>query len=121
MPLAPATAPNAVEADQPVVYVFGDPRNAILSVFERRLSRTVQHGFTGETDAKAISDFVLRHAANLTVDAAPMDESWDLPRYLEHGFDLLRLEEHFDYWFYGDLPYSVLFVRYETLRRMPLP
>src|SRR5690606_25182383 len=51
------------------------------------------------------------------VDVQPMDDSWDLDRFLQGGFDLLRLEEHFDYWAYGDTPYPVLFVRYETFAK----
>ena len=46
-----------------------------------------------------------------------MTEAWDLETYLDHGVDLFRLQEHFDFWRYADGEYPILFVRYETLDR----
>lgn len=101
--------------DQHFIYVFGDPRDSILSLFNRRIARTELHGFTqaaGGSDRRA-DDFVQRHGANMQIDASLIDPEWDLEAYLDNGVDLLRLEEHFDFWYFGDQPYPVIFVRYE--------
>lgn len=103
-PLAPAPG-------QQFVYVFGDPRNVVPWLFRRRLSLSQRPG----ADCVSGRSFVLRRAAKLEVDVEPMDADWDLPRYFKQGFDLFRLEEHFDYWYYGDLSYPMLFVRFKNL------
>jgi len=107
--------PLRASQSQRFIYVLGDPRDSVLSLFNRRIARTELHGFAPAPGAanRRADDFVQRHGANLQVDASLIDPQWDLEAYLDNGCDLLRLEEHFDFWFYGDQPYPVVFVRYE--------
>lgn len=109
--------PPRANENQRFIYVFGDPRDAVLSLFNRRIARTQLHGFTPAPGAanRRADNFVQRHGANLQAEASLIDPEWDLEAYLDNGCDLLRLEEHFDFWFYGDQPYPVSFVRYEHL------
>jgi hypothetical protein len=99
-----------------VLYVFGDPRNTILSFFSRRESLTHLHGMD---DISATSfrpgrrDWCLAALQQLESSPEAMDETWDLQTYLANGVDLFRLEEHFDTWLYSPLPYKVFFLRYE--------
>ncbi|WP_420434322.1 hypothetical protein [Hyphobacterium sp.] len=111
--LPPPAAFNA----QKFIYLFGDPRNIVLSLFNRRFGKSNRHGFTPKGDRAGRQDpeFVRKHALNMQTDPSLIDASWDLQAYLENGRDLLRLEEHFDSWFHGDQPYPVVFARYESL------
>lgn len=103
--------------DQRFLYVAGDPRNTVLSLFNRRHGRTELHGFAPQPGrgGQPKDEFVKLHARNMQTDAYLIDPSWDLKAYLDNGADLLRLEEHFDFWFYGNQRYPVVFLRYETL------
>jgi len=108
--------PSAFEA-QKFIYVFGDPRNIILSLFNRRFGKSSRHGFQPSADRMDREDpeFVRKHAVNMQADPSIIDPAWDLKTYLAQGLDFLRLEEHFDSWFHGDQPYPVMFARYESL------
>ena len=97
-----------------VIYMFGDPRNALISFFNRRIFNTELHGFhahRGNPDKY----WVVKHAKNIGVNSHLIDPEWDLLAYLRNGRDLLGLEEHFLNWFEGRYTYPVLFVRYETM------
>lgn len=109
--------PPAAFKSQKFIYVFGDPRNIVLSLFNRRFGKSDRHGFTPKGDRVNRQDpeFVRKHAVNMQTDPALIDPAWDLEAYLNRGRDFLRLEEHFDAWFYGDQDYPVVFVRYESL------
>ena len=109
--------PPRVGAADRLVYVFGDPREAVLSIFNRRIARHERHGFEPDGSTLGRADFAICHAINLEADPRPMTEAWDLETYLDHGVDLFRLQEHFDFWRYADGEYPILFVRYETLDR----
>ena len=83
-----------------VVYLVGDPINAVISLFSRNFARFA--------------------CSRLTCDKLSRDsfnESWELRDYLEHGKDLFQLEEHFDNWVncQSTLPYPILVVKYEQL------
>ncbi|MEM7705944.1 MAG: hypothetical protein AAF358_10355 [Pseudomonadota bacterium] len=106
---------------QCAVYVFGDPCNAVLSFFSRRIQRHARHGMTWshaetpEETKPGDSDWVIRHMSNLQVPPGPLNETWGLREFLSQPHDLFRLEEHLDSWLYADAPYPVVFLRYETL------
>jgi hypothetical protein len=107
---------------QKIIYIYGDPRNTIVSFFQRRDSLTSMHGFTNriysevnEAKIPLHPEWVVKALRNLECDPGPLTLDWDLAKFLENGMDLFRLEEHFDNWLYSSLPYSVIFCRYETL------
>lgn len=88
---------------QKFIYVFSDPRNLALSLFNQRpgqLSRP---------------DIAPAASARPPADPAAIDPSGDLKACLKQGRDPFHLEEHFDNWVQTGQPYPVLFVRYETL------
>jgi hypothetical protein len=92
-------AADAVPAGFRVVYPFGDPRNAVLSVFRR--------GFQGG------------HYRGMRLRKPPREAErrlTDLEHFLDGGVDEFEIEDHFDRWFEtGARAYPVLFVRYEEL------
>lgn len=98
-----------------VVYLHGDPRNAVVSFFGRRTGRHERHGFDGKAGNPS-PDWPLRHCRNLGGDWQALSADWDLGRFLDHGRDLFRLEEHYRNWREGPLPWPVLFVRFEEHR-----
>lgn len=114
--------PVKIQKGQKILYVFGDPRNAIISFFQRRTSLTRLHGFVDrspqrQANAKASHQkgWVKKALYNLETDSGPLNENWDLGAFLNHGLDLFRLEEHFDNWAFSLLPYQVVFCRYESI------
>ncbi|MEO1361437.1 MAG: hypothetical protein AAFU81_13945 [Pseudomonadota bacterium] len=101
---------------QTAVYVFGDPRNAVISFFGQRLRRHSRHGMgAAQETGPGRADWVVQHMFNIEVPTGPLDESWDIARFLSQSHDLFRLEEHLDGWLYADAAYPVTFLRYETL------
>lgn len=109
--------PAGVSDGRRLVYVFGDPREAVLSIFNRRDARHERHGFEPTPSREGRQDFAVCHATNLEVDPRPMTPEWGLGDFLAQGMDLFRLEEHFDFWRYADADYPILFLRYESLGR----
>lgn len=105
------------------IYLFSDPRDAMVSFFNRRIRRHERHNFQGDptvnqADAARFSkDWVCRHLVNIGGDAQAVDPTWNLADYFAHTrVDAFRLEAHFCNWLaVSDIP--VLFVRYETLWR----
>jgi hypothetical protein len=92
-------APDAVPPEFRVVYPFGDPRNAVVSVFRREFQGGHYRGMR------------LRK---------PMPEAehhlTDLEHFLEGNVDEFEIEDHFDQWFDARArTYPVLFLRYEAL------
>jgi hypothetical protein len=111
--------PVRVRQGERFIYVFGDPRNILLSIFNRRQARHERHGFQ---DLNAVRDepapdFAMRHARNLQVFVETMTADWDLAEYLAQQQDVFRFEEHFDFWLSTDADFEVVFVRYETLQK----
>jgi hypothetical protein len=101
-----------------VIYVFGDPRNTIVSFFERRNGFTANHGFanklgTMDPAPPGNSGWCMTALSNLQADGEAMDEGWGLEEYLRYGVDLFRLQEHFNMWLHSPLPYPVFFLKYE--------
>jgi hypothetical protein len=95
MPPDPASVPEGFR----VVYLYGDPRNAVLSIFRRE----AQYGhYRGMRLADPPADSGARLAS---IDA-----------FLEGGVDEFQLEDHFERWWgNGSASVPVLFVEYEQL------
>mgnify|MGYP006273617889 CR=1 FL=1 len=102
------------------VYLFSDPRNAVLSFFRRRERKHSNHGFSDAESGRRewpVSNlgWVRRHLENLGGDKAALNESWGLEDYLDHcDHDVFGLEAHLDAWL-AEREREVLFVRFETL------
>ena len=92
-------ASDAVPPGFRVVYPFGDPRNAVVSVFRR--------GFQGG------------HYRGMRLrkpGAEAEGHLTDLAHFLDGGVDEFEVEEHFERWFNRDVrPYPVMFLRLEEL------
>lgn len=110
--------PTTLSRGEKCVYVFGDPRNVAISIFNRRRVRHEGHGFdpVNPVREQPAPNFAILHASHLQSFPGDMTEDWDLVKFLHHRVDAFRLEEHFDFWLSADAPYEVVFVRYETLR-----
>ena len=81
-----------------VVYLLGDPRDAVLSVFRRSLQVGHYRGLRdGEPDEAA--------AARLA----------DVATFLDAGVDDFELADHLDRWWDHPSGYPVLFVRFDRL------
>ena len=92
-------APDSVPPGFRVVYNFGDPRNAVESVFRRGF----QGGHYRGMRLRKPTPEAERHLT-------------DLDHFLDAGVDEFELEDHFEQWFDRDArPYPVLFLRYEQL------
>jgi len=78
------TPPKTFGTNTKVVYLYGDPYNAILSYFRRRKQNYIT--------------WTIRHCENIRGDYKKMNVNWDVKDYLKNGEDLFKLEEHFDNW-----------------------
>jgi hypothetical protein len=97
-----------------MIYMFGDPYNAVISFFKRRMKKTRSHGFnTREGNGDLL--WAVKHCQNIGGEYERMNPEWDVEAYLDNGEDLLKMEEHFDNWVNAKTDYPVLFVRYETM------
>ncbi|MCF6430632.1 MULTISPECIES: hypothetical protein [unclassified Leisingera] len=102
------------------VYLFSDPRDSVISFFQRRLTKHSNHGFASQDGPRqewevAERDWVLRHLRNLGGNGDAVSGDWGLEEYLEYSReDVFRMEEHFCNWLAATTR-EVLFVRYETL------
>jgi hypothetical protein len=90
--------PQDVPTGFRVVYLCGDPRNAVLS-FRRRWSLEATYGFL--------------HLQQPPEETSPRLAS--LEAFLEAGVDELQLEDHLERWLRREPGYPVLFVRFESL------
>ncbi len=107
--------PKIISANTRILYMFGDPRDAVVSFFDRRKSKHDRHGFNTKIIDKPNIHWVLQHCDNIESQAFDMDETWDLHKFLGNGLDYFKLEEHFDNWFYSNMDYNIVFVRYENI------
>ena len=108
--------PHGLQRHHRIVYIFCDPRDAIVSFFQRRVSRHERHGFLPSRKRTEFSAEWTREAArNLELDPSVIDSSWDLETFVLGGVDLFRLEDHFDRWVSYAQEIPVTFVKYETL------
>jgi hypothetical protein len=91
--------PTIVPPGFRVVYLYGDPRNAVLSIFRR---------------GRQLSHYRGMRLANPSSEAQARLSS--LESFVRAGIDYYELEDHFEQW-WGRSSHSfpVLFVRYELL------
>jgi hypothetical protein len=90
--------PQSVPAGFRVVYLCGDPRDAVLSL-HRRMGLENTYGFL--------------HLQQAPEETRPRLAT--LEGFLEAGVDELQLEDHFERWLLHEPGYPVLFVRLESL------
>jgi len=83
-----------------VIYIFGNPMNAVISFFRRTARKKY---------------WMYYHCKHLEVDHELFSLNWSLEDFLKNGKDLFRLEEHFDNWLHSHVCYPILFVKYETM------
>jgi hypothetical protein len=85
------------------VYLFGNPMDAVLSVFRR--------------------DYQSWHVRNMNSheeDWAGWDDDWDLEDFLSQGYDYFHMDRHFTNWTQADRDYPILLLRFDALwERMP--
>lgn len=81
-----------------VIYVVGDPRNAVLSIFRRKYQVSHYQWLNSEVASEEIT-------ARLT----------SLETFLDGGVDLFGLADHLDHWCNHPPGYDVLMTRYEHL------
>lgn len=106
--------PKHVLDGRTMIYIFGDPYNAVVSFFKRRTKKTRSHGFnTREGDGDVF--WAVNHCRNIGGEHEKMNPQWDLAAYLDNGVELFRIEEHFHNWVNAITTYPILFVRYETM------
>jgi hypothetical protein len=106
------TPPASVPRSQRVVYLLGDPWNAVISFFGRRGGRHERHGFDGRGGGP-VPHWAQKHCRNIGGDWRALSPEWDLAAFLAGGRDLFRLEDHYANWRTATLPYPILFVRFE--------
>jgi hypothetical protein len=109
--------PLRVNEGQRIIYMFGDPRDAIVSFFQRRISRHERHGFDNfsRTKESPALDWPLKALRHIEADTSGFSIEWDLAEYLAQERDYFRLEEHLDFWLGAKRNYDIVFVKYETL------
>jgi hypothetical protein len=83
------------------VYLFSDPRNAVVSIFRRG----IQHFHLSR-----LSDAVGGWGV-----ATRDPESWPLSTFLDHGVDLFDMETQYDNWTNADRDYPIMILRFEAL------
>ncbi|MDQ1511971.1 MAG: hypothetical protein QOG50_3815 [Actinomycetota bacterium] len=92
-------APGAVPAGFRVLYPFGDPRNAVVSVFRRGFQGGHYRGMRLRKPTPEVDDRLAT-----------------LEQFLAAGVDDFEMEDHFDHWYAsGARDYPVLFLRFEDL------
>jgi hypothetical protein len=99
------------------VYVFGDPRNTVISFFQRRISRHTKHGFSPPKDSNIpMPAFVQWAINNLESTHPPIPQNWDFDTYIENGApDIFQLENHFDTWFSRRDRLDIKFISYDAI------
>lgn len=101
MRVPPGTTGNPwylVPDDYRAVYLFGNPMDAVVSLFRR--------------------GYQLENAKRIGGDWENWDPSWELLDYLRNGEDLYHLEDHFHQWVKCPREgrgYPILVVRYESI------
>lgn len=78
------------------VYVFGNPMNAVLSVFRR--------------------DYQRWHIRNMREDVSePASPDWGLEEFLQESEDPFRMGKHFREWTHADRSYPILYLNFDAL------
>jgi hypothetical protein len=107
--------PKTIDVKSKVVYLFGDPMNAVISFFNRRNYLHSRHGYASQSMRESRKDWAYQHCRKIQGDCSRFSAEWDLEDFLSHGEDLFKLEEHFDNWVNANVDYPILTIRYETL------
>lgn len=92
--------PPIKNSNQKIIYVFGDPVMATLSLFRRR------YHYTQSRQNNAFHDTFLPYRI-------PLESS--LEEYINIGIDRLSLERHFENWYHKYRLYEVFFIHYEHI------
>jgi hypothetical protein len=78
------------------VYLFGNPMNAVLSVFRR--------------------DYQRWHVRNMREDVTePWSRDWDLNAFLQQSEDPFHMAKHFRTWTQTDRSYPILCLKFDAL------
>jgi len=81
-----------------VVYVFGNPMDAVLSVFRRGYQKW--------------------HIDNMREDInGPADDAWQLDDFLQESKDPFRMAQHFRTWKEANRSYPILYLKFDALWR----
>jgi hypothetical protein len=108
--------PSGVGENQRFIYVFGDPRNTVISFFQRKLSRHGGHGFEwSEKHLQPYRQWTTLAVKNLEAEPVGLTPEWELADMLGREVDAFQFEDHFRRWlsYAGELP--VTFLRYESM------
>ena len=84
-----------VRSDFRAVYLFDDPRNAVLSVFRR-----------------GYQDW---HIRNMNGNLDEWEEGYTIDDFLSNGDDLFRMEDQFEDWVHARRSFPILFIRFNEL------
>jgi hypothetical protein len=109
------TPPKEIPDGTRVVYIFGDPLNAVISFFNRRFYLHSGHGYIAQPTRTSRTDWAYEHCKKIQGDFSRFSSEWDLEDYLSQGEDLFGLEEHFDNWITAQVDYHIMLIRHETL------
>ena len=90
--------PVSQNKDLKLIYVYGDPIDAVCSLFRRK--------FFNLHSRKLLRSYP---------KMAPIAAGTTLTSYAEEGVDRLKFQQHFDNWYKRDQFYPVLFIKYERL------
>jgi hypothetical protein len=102
--------PDDVPPGFRVLYLFGDPRNALVSIFRRGLQEFAYRWLHFRED----DDIVEWLRKELPAEVRQRLSSLDA--FLEAGVDEFQIEDHLDRWLEREHSrYPVLFVRFESL------
>jgi hypothetical protein len=103
-------APEEVPPGFRVVYLFGDPRNALMSIFRRGLQESAYRWLHFREDGD-----ILEWLKERPPEEARQRLS-SLEAFLEAGVDEFQLEDHLERWLTRQRSgYQVLFIRFESL------
>jgi hypothetical protein len=98
------------------IFVYGDPIDAVMSFFARRISRTNQHGYI-PTDGSGNPLWAMLHCRNIAGRSQSINPNWDFETYLKQGEDFFDLESFMRNWLDLRIAQEILFVRYESMWR----
>jgi len=98
------------------IFVYGEPIDAVMSFFARRISRTSQHGYL-PTDGSGNPLWAMLHCRNIGGRSQSINPSWDFKAYLKQSDDYFDLESFMRNWLELRIAQEILFVRYESMWR----
>ncbi|MCC5907269.1 MAG: sulfotransferase domain-containing protein [Balneolaceae bacterium] len=94
-----AKPPDDLPSGVKVIYIYGDPKLAVISLFRRNFQETHSHKLLNGLGKKQ----------------SPIAKELTIEEYAAKRVDLFNFREHFFNWYRADLQNPVLFLRYETL------